>query len=106
MIKGLRVTYSISHLSFSPAIIPHLQKYTDNNSNPLPIINFNNKAKPTLLLTRIFKQKQHAELLELYLNFICKAEQQPKDIAYASIEETLRNAALGKLKQLNTKVTI
>lgn len=75
MIKGFRIAYAISHLSFSTATIPHLQRFTDNNSkHDLQIINFNNQAQLPSLLTRLFKQKQHAELLELYLHFICKAE--------------------------------
>ena len=107
MIRGLRIAYSISHLSFAPATVPYLQRFADDNSKQgLKIINFNNPATPPSLLARLFKQKPHAELLELYLHFICKAEQAPKDIAYASIEETLRDAALGRLKRANAKVSI
>lgn len=40
------------------------------------------------------------------MEFVCRAEPAPKDIAYTSIEETLRSTVLDRLKQANTKVSI
>ncbi len=52
---------------------------------PFKLLSFNNAGKNPPLLHRLFKSKPHAELFELYLNFIKLGQEEPKDIAYRSV---------------------
>jgi hypothetical protein len=105
MIFNLRLTYAISHLSYSSKTIPLLQKFQQQPS-PFKLLNFENKAQPPSLLASLFKNKDHGELLELYLNFIAAGKEKPDGMAYGSIEDNLRSAVLSELRKNEMKVTI
>lgn len=96
MIGNIRLTFAISHLSYSSRTIPLLNKYQQLNPH-FPLLNLSNTTTAPSWFSRLLNPVPHGELLQLYLNFIQKGEEIPEGIAYQWIEENLRRAVLRKL---------
>lgn len=75
MINNIKIIYRISHLLYNSKTLPLLEAFQPKEKNStFSLLNFHNQVKPPTLFSQLLASKRHAELLDLYLKFIEKAQ--------------------------------
>jgi len=78
MINNSKIVYRIAHLFYQPANKDIVEKHRNAQAKEtLNFINFSCEAERSWFTVNMFRNKTHAEMFQLFFNFIQKGEEKP-----------------------------